>query len=164
MLGYKSPSQSQKQDILSVYQWKLWVVSLGRAVTQLQDVWVTDKLLTVEVTWQQQLAESTQSLVHNTPQVSVSAAMLGFWAAQISCLKGDSQVKTSAVKLHTWCHSSWQHSAPTLTTGLFSGFARSIKHTTARKFIGLDIAIMGRCNALLRKSIVSLMSCLMLVY
>lgn len=36
--------------IIPVYQWKLWVVSLGRAVTQLQDVWVTDKPLTVKVT------------------------------------------------------------------------------------------------------------------
>lgn len=69
MLGYKSPSQSQMQDIISVYQWKLWVVSLGRAMTQLQDVWVTDKLVTVKVTWQQQLTESMQSLVHNTPQL-----------------------------------------------------------------------------------------------
>jgi len=33
-----------------LYQWKFWVVTLSRAVTQRQDVWVTDKLLTKTVT------------------------------------------------------------------------------------------------------------------
>lgn len=42
-----------------LYQHKFWAVTLSRAVTQMQDVWVTDKLLTLKQSPdEQQLTES----------------------------------------------------------------------------------------------------------
>lgn len=157
MFDYKSPSQSQMQDRVSVYQWKLWVVSLGRAVTQLQDVWVTDKLLTVKVTWQQQLTESTQSLVHNTSElnrVCFHAWFLGcpgspVWKVTLR-VKHQLSSYTRGVTPDSVLLQLWQ-------LDCFLVLHRALNTQWLESLLDLIQPLLGRCNALLKRSIVSLM-------
>lgn len=158
MLGYKSPSQSQMQDIISVYQWKLWVVSLGRAVTQMQDVWVTDKLPAVKVTWQQQLTESMQSLVHNTPQLN----SLCFHAWFLGC-PGSPVWKVTLRLKHQLSSYTCSISHPDSILlqlwqwDCFLFLHGALNTQLLESLLDLVQPLLGRCNALLRKSTVSLM-------
>lgn len=157
MLGYKSPSLFQMQDIISVYQWKLWVVSLGRAVTQMQDVWVTDKLPTLKVTWQQQFTESMQSLVHNTPQLN----SLCFHAWFLGC-PGSPVWKVTLRLKHQMssCTPSVSHPDIILLQlwqlDCFLVLHEALNTQLLESLLDLIQPLLGRCNALLRKSIVSL--------